>query len=47
MIQPTRLERFLEVVPGEPVLRPSSSSIDVSRGTLPERRTLVVLEHAR
>ena len=44
-IQP--LERFLEVVPGDPVVRPGSSSIEVSRETLPERRTIVVLEHAR
>jgi L-ascorbate metabolism protein UlaG (beta-lactamase superfamily) len=44
-IQP--LERFLEVLPGDLVLRPGSSSIEVSRGTLPEIRTIVVLEHAK
>jgi L-ascorbate metabolism protein UlaG (beta-lactamase superfamily) len=44
-IQP--LERFLDVLPGDPVLRPGSSSIEVSRASLPERRTIVVLEHAK
>jgi L-ascorbate metabolism protein UlaG (beta-lactamase superfamily) len=44
-IQP--LERFLEVLPGDPVMRPGSSSIEVSRETLPERRAVVVLEHAK
>jgi len=44
-IQP--LERFLEVVPGDPVVRPGSSSIKVSRASLPEGRRIVVLEHAR
>ena len=44
-IQP--LERFLEVLPGDPVDRPGTSSIVVSRETLPRRRTIVVLEHAR
>jgi L-ascorbate metabolism protein UlaG (beta-lactamase superfamily) len=44
-IQP--LERFLEVLPGDPVVRPGSSSIEVSRESLPAKRTVVVLEHAR
>jgi L-ascorbate metabolism protein UlaG (beta-lactamase superfamily) len=44
-IQP--LERFLEVLPGDPVERPGTSSIEISRASMPARRTLVVLEHAR
>lgn len=44
-IQP--LERFLEVLPGDPVERPGSSFLEISRSTLPETRTIVVLEHAR
>lgn len=44
-IQP--LDRFLEAVPGDPVIRPGSSSFEVSRETLPRRRTIVVLEHGR
>ena len=41
------LERFLEVVSDWPIVREGSSSFDVSRATLPERPTIVVLEHAR
>jgi L-ascorbate metabolism protein UlaG (beta-lactamase superfamily) len=44
-IQP--LERFLEVQPGVPVERPGRSWIDLTRATLPDRRRIVVLEHAR
>jgi L-ascorbate metabolism protein UlaG (beta-lactamase superfamily) len=44
-IQP--LERFLEVLPCDPIDRPGSSSLEVARATLPATRTLVVLEHAR
>jgi L-ascorbate metabolism protein UlaG (beta-lactamase superfamily) len=44
-IQP--VERFLEVLPGDPVLRPGSSVLEVSRETLPERRTIALLDHAR
>ena len=44
-IQP--LERFLEVLPGRPVERPGTSSIEVTRGRTRHRRTIVVLEHAR
>src|SRR4051794_5587487 len=44
-IQP--LERFLEVLPGGPVVWPGAGSIGVSRETLPGKRTIVVLEHAR
>ena len=44
-IQP--LERFLEVLPGEPVLRIGSSTFEVTAGTLPTSRTIIVLDHAR
>jgi L-ascorbate metabolism protein UlaG (beta-lactamase superfamily) len=44
-IQP--LERFLDVVAGDPIDRPGTSAIEVTRATLPPRRTIVVLEHAR
>jgi L-ascorbate metabolism protein UlaG (beta-lactamase superfamily) len=44
-IQP--LERFLEALPGDPVERPGTSSIEINRASLPARRTIVVLEHAR
>jgi L-ascorbate metabolism protein UlaG (beta-lactamase superfamily) len=44
-IQP--LERFLEVLPADPVERPGRTWIDVSRESLPDRRTIVVLDHAR
>jgi L-ascorbate metabolism protein UlaG (beta-lactamase superfamily) len=44
-IQP--LERFLEALPDDPVERPGTSSLEVTPTTLPSRRTIVVLEHAR
>jgi L-ascorbate metabolism protein UlaG (beta-lactamase superfamily) len=44
-IQP--LQRFLEVLPGDPVERPGTSSFEISRASLPKPRTIVVLEHAR
>jgi L-ascorbate metabolism protein UlaG (beta-lactamase superfamily) len=44
-IQP--LERFLEVLPGDPVEQAGKTSIEISRATLPARRTIVVLDHAR
>jgi L-ascorbate metabolism protein UlaG (beta-lactamase superfamily) len=44
-IQP--LERFLEALPGDPVERPGNSSFEITHSTLPARRTIVVLEHAR
>jgi L-ascorbate metabolism protein UlaG (beta-lactamase superfamily) len=44
-IQP--LERFLAVLPGDAIDRPGTSSIEISPTTLPARRTIVVLEHAR
>ncbi|MFI5455123.1 MAG: MBL fold metallo-hydrolase [Isosphaerales bacterium] len=44
-IQP--LERFLEVLPGDPIERRGTSSIEITRATLPAQRTIVVLEHAR
>jgi L-ascorbate metabolism protein UlaG (beta-lactamase superfamily) len=44
-IQP--LERFLEALPGDPVVRTGSSSFEVTRNSLPEARTIVVLEHTR
>ncbi len=44
-IQP--VERFLEALPGVPVVRPGTSAIDVDRARLPEIMTIVRLEHAR
>jgi L-ascorbate metabolism protein UlaG (beta-lactamase superfamily) len=44
-IQP--LERFLEVLPDDTVQRPGTSSIEITRDTLPAERTIIVLEHAR
>jgi hypothetical protein len=44
-IQP--LERFLEAMPHDPVDRPGTSSIVADRETLPDRRRIVVLDHAR
>jgi L-ascorbate metabolism protein UlaG (beta-lactamase superfamily) len=44
-IQP--LERFLEALSRDAVDRPGTSSIVVTRETLPAMRTIVVLEHAR
>ena len=41
------LERFLEVVADWPIERAGSSSYDVSLGSVPERPTIVILEHAR
>lgn len=44
-IQP--LERFLEALPNDPVRRMDASEFEVERGSLPERRTIFVLDHAR
>jgi L-ascorbate metabolism protein UlaG (beta-lactamase superfamily) len=44
-IQP--LERFLEVLPGDAVERSGKSSFEITRATLPAKRAIVVLEHAR
>jgi L-ascorbate metabolism protein UlaG (beta-lactamase superfamily) len=44
-IQP--VDRFLEVLPADPVLRPGASVHDVTRESLPDRRTIVMLDHAR
>ncbi len=44
-IQP--LERFLDALPGVPIDRPGRTWIEVDRETLPERRRVVVLDHAR
>lgn len=44
-IQP--LERFLEALPRDPIDRPGSCSLEVTRATLPQSRMIVVLEHAR
>jgi L-ascorbate metabolism protein UlaG (beta-lactamase superfamily) len=44
-IQP--VERFLEVLPEDPVVRPGSATLEVTPERLPERRTIVVLDHAR
>ena len=39
--------KFLETMPGESVVRTGSTSIEVSRETLPAQRTIVVLDYAR
>ncbi len=44
-IQP--LDRFLEVLSADPILRTESSTLEVIREALPERRTVVLLDHAR
>ncbi len=44
-IQP--LERFLDVLPEDAIVRPGSSKLEVNTATLPEKRTIVVLDHAR
>src|SRR4029077_14038747 len=41
------LERFLEALPGDRVVRAGSSSLEATRDSLPEQRTIIVLEHAR
>ena len=43
-IQP--LECFLEALPRDPIDRPGRSTIEITRKTFPQRRTIVVLEHA-
>lgn len=44
-IQP--LERFLETLPDDPVKRIGATSFEIDRESLPERRTIYVLEYAR
>jgi hypothetical protein len=44
-IQP--LERFVEVLPEYRVERPGSCSVEITRASLPEQRTIVALEYAR
>jgi len=44
-IQP--LERFLEVLPNDPVKRVDASAFEVDCGSIPGRRTIFALEHAR
>ena len=44
-IQP--LERFLSVLPHDPLVRVGSSRLDVTRSALPGRRTIIVLDHSR
>jgi L-ascorbate metabolism protein UlaG (beta-lactamase superfamily) len=44
-IQP--VERFLEALPGVPVGRPGTSSIEIHRAMRPEKMTIVRLGHAR
>jgi L-ascorbate metabolism protein UlaG (beta-lactamase superfamily) len=39
--------KFLEVLPNDPTVRTGTISLEVSRDTLPERRTNVVLDYAR
>ena len=38
---------FIEAMAGETVVRTGTTSIEASRDTLPERRTIFVLDHAR
>jgi L-ascorbate metabolism protein UlaG (beta-lactamase superfamily) len=44
-IQP--LEQFLAALPRDPIDRPGTTTLEITRATLPTRRTIVVLEHAR
>lgn len=44
-IQP--VERFLELFPGDPVERPGRTWVELSPASIPDRRTILVLEHAR
>ncbi|HKM54654.1 MAG TPA: hypothetical protein VJY33_14685, partial [Isosphaeraceae bacterium] len=44
-IQP--LEKLLEVMPKGPVVHTHTSSMNVTRESLPSERTIVVLDHAR
>ncbi len=44
-IQP--LSRFLEALANDPVIRPGTSSFEVTRATLPQSRTNLVLDHCR
>lgn len=44
-IQP--LERFLLALPRDPIVRSGTTSVEISPESLPEKRTIVVLEHAR
>lgn len=44
-IQP--VERFFEVLPDWPIDRPGTTSIEVTKGTIPRERRIVSLEHAR
>lgn len=44
-IQP--LERFLEVLPDDPVRRVGASEFEIDRDSLPDHRTILALEHAR
>jgi L-ascorbate metabolism protein UlaG (beta-lactamase superfamily) len=39
--------KYLEALPNDPNVRTGSTSIEVSPGTLPERRTHIVLDYAR
>jgi L-ascorbate metabolism protein UlaG (beta-lactamase superfamily) len=44
-IQP--VERFLEVLPSDPIVRTGSPTLEITRDILPRKRTIVVLDHAR
>lgn len=44
-IQP--LERFLEVLPNDPVVRPGTSTYSLTAESLPAQRTIISLDHAR
>ncbi len=44
-IQP--LECFLHALPRDPIVRSGTTTLEIDSGMLPQRRTIVVLEHAR
>lgn len=39
--------KLLEVMPGDPVIRTGTTSIEVSRESLPDKRTIMILDYAR
>jgi L-ascorbate metabolism protein UlaG (beta-lactamase superfamily) len=41
------LEHFLQALPRDPIDRPGRTWVDITPETLPNKRTIVVLEHAR
>jgi hypothetical protein len=41
------VECFLQALPHDPIERPGTSSVEILPASLPARRTIVILEHAR